>query len=64
MAVEDRLRTLREKVDEIQRYARLVISNTFSPETLTELKGHAKDFCDEAKAELDLIKNDIDELGV
>ena len=63
MAVEDRLGTVHQHTEGIRRYARLIISNTFTPETLAELKGNAKDLCDNAKAELDLIKNEIDELG-
>lgn len=63
MAVEDRLGKVHEQIEGIRRYARLIVSNSFTPDTLTELKGNAKDLCDSAKAELDLVKNDIDELG-
>jgi len=63
MALEDRLGTVYQQIEGIRRYARLIISNSFTPDTLAELKGNAKDLSDSAKAELDLIKNDIDELG-
>lgn len=63
MAVEDRLGTVQQRIEGIRRYARLIISNSFTTETLAELKGNAKDLCDDTKAEVDLIKNDIDELG-
>jgi len=61
MAVIDRAAIIRQKLEGLERYARLVISNTFTSETLTELKGNAKDLCDEVKDEADLVKLDIDE---
>jgi len=62
MAVEDRLGTVAQQLEGTRRYIRLIIGNTFSPDTLTELKANAKDLCDAARAELDLIKDDIDAL--
>jgi len=62
MSVEDRLGIVQQQIERTRRYVRLVIGNTFSPDTLDELKNNAKDLCDDAKAELDLVKNEIDEL--
>lgn len=59
MAVLDRILVMREKLDEVARYTQLVTTNSFTPETLDELKANAKSLCDEAKGELDFIKADI-----
>lgn len=63
MAVLDRLVAVRAKLDEIARYTELVTRNSFTDDTLEELKGNAKSLCDEAKGELDLIKADIGNWG-
>jgi len=60
MAVEDRIAVVQALLDGIKRYARLVQGNSFTEDTLSELKGNAKDVCNEAKSEIDSTKTDID----
>lgn len=59
MAIEDRISQVQALLGRLRRYTQLVISDGFTEETLDELKGNAKSICDEAKAEIDLIKIDI-----
>ncbi len=61
MAVIDRAAIIRQKLEGLERYAQLVTSNSFTEETLDELKTNAQSLCDEVKAEADLIKTDIGE---
>jgi len=60
VAVEDRLAQVQTHLESLRRYARLVIADGFTPATLDELKTNAKSICDAIKAEINLIKTDID----
>lgn len=57
--VEQVLRLL----DKVRSYDRLITSDSFEPDTISDMKGNAKDICKQAKDEIDLIKSEIDEWG-
>ena len=60
MAVEDRISQVQNLLERLRRYTRLVISDGFTDETLAELRNNAKSICNDIKAEIGLIKTDID----
>jgi len=60
MAIEDNIAQVRKRLDMISQYNNMVRNNNFEPDTITDMKGNAKDICDAAKSELDTIKDEID----
>lgn len=60
MAIENDIAQARALLDKIYQYERLVVGNTFQPDTIADMKGNAKDLCDEVKDKIDDIKTEID----
>lgn len=59
--------TISEKCDrvsalltKIKRYEAIVVGDTFGGDAMDEIKDNTKSIADEAKAELDLIKDEVD----
>jgi len=61
MTIGVRLERIRGLIDRIRRYNHLIAEDSLQPTTVDDMKGKAKDLCDEIRAEADLIKNDIDQ---
>ena len=61
MAIEIRLERIAKLVGRVRVYYKLVTEDSLEPPTIDDMKGNAKDLCDEIKTEADLIKNEIDQ---
>lgn len=61
MAIDDRVEAIRQLLERIKTYNRLIVADNFEASTVDDMKGNAKDICDQAKAELDQIKAEIDQ---
>jgi len=61
MGIDDRIEEVRRLLERVRSYNRLVFSDNFEPGTIADMKGNAKDICDQAKAEIDEIKDEIDQ---
>ena len=59
MAIEDRVERVKVLLDRIRVYNTLVHQNDFKPDTVGDMKGNAKEMCDEAKSEVDQIKVEV-----
>lgn len=60
MSIENSCNKIQESLARIRRYNTVVKNDNFSQEALGELKDNCKNICDEAKSELDTIKDEID----
>lgn len=63
MSIGDRIGVVRGLLDRIIAYDHMVASDSFTPDTITDMKGNAKDICDAVKSETDNIKIEIDQWG-
>jgi len=61
MMIGERIGRILDLLEKIRRYERVIAADNFEPATVADMKGNAKDFCDQAKAEIDQIKSEIDE---
>jgi len=61
MAIKDRVDGAKRLLDKVSLYNRLVIENSLEQDTIDDMKGNAKDICDDVKAEIDNIKSEIDQ---
>ena len=61
MAIEDRIIQVKHLLYRVSNYNRLVASDSFEPGTIDDMKGNAKSLCDQAKAEIDNIKSEINQ---
>jgi len=60
MTIEIRLERIAKLVGRVRVYDKLVTEDSLQSATVDDMKGNAKDLCDEIKTETDLIKNEID----
>ena len=51
---------IRASLDRLNTYEQMIGGNNFENNTVDDMKGNAKDICDEIKAEIDSIKAEID----
>lgn len=61
MTIEIRLERITKLVGKVRVFDKLVIEDSLEPATVEDIKGNAKDLCNEIKTEADLIKNEIDQ---
>lgn len=61
MAVEDRIIQVKHLLDRVSNYNRLVTSDSFEAATIADMKGNAKEICDQVKDEITQIKSEIDQ---
>ena len=61
MTIENRVERVKVLLDRIKVYNRLVIQNSFKPETVDDMRDNAKEMCGEAKSEVDQIKTEVDQ---
>lgn len=61
MAIVNRIEQVRVLLERVRSYTHLVTSDNFEENSITDMKGNAKDACDQAKDEIDHIKDEIDE---
>ncbi|MBA7654303.1 hypothetical protein ES703_62180 [subsurface metagenome] len=60
MSIESRIDGVNRLLQRIRDYKRMIEADSFEPATVEDMKGNAKAMCDQAKDELDEIKNEID----
>lgn len=63
MAMDDRIEIVRQLLERVRNYNRLIVNDNFEVSTIDDMKGNAKDICDAIKDEVDLIKTEIDGWG-
>jgi len=51
---------IRASLDRLHTYEHMIGGNNFENNTVDDMKGNAKDICDEIKTEIDSIKAEID----
>lgn len=61
MGIDDRIEQTKRLLERVRGYNRLIVNDNFEAATISDMKGNAKDVCNQAKAELDEIKNEIDQ---
>lgn len=61
MMIGERIGRILNLLERIRRYERVITADNLEPATVDDMKGNAKDFCDQAKAEINQIKSEIDE---
>lgn len=61
--INQRVEEILHLLDKVRSYDRLITSDSFKADTISDMKDNAKDICDQAKDEIDLIKDEIDEWG-
>lgn len=61
MGIDDRIEVIKQLLEKVRSYNRLIIYDNFEPLTVEDMKGNAKDICNQTKAELDEIKSEIDQ---
>lgn len=61
--ISQRVEEVLHLLDRVRSYDRLITSDSFKPDTISDMKNNAKDICKQAKDEIDLIKGEIDEWG-
>ncbi len=59
--MDDRIEQIKRLLERVSGYNRLIISDNFEGSTIDDMKGNAKDICDEAKDKIDEIKDEIDQ---
>lgn len=59
MAIEDNIAQVRSKLDMISQYNNMILNNNFEPDTITDMKGNAKNICDGIETEVAAIKVEI-----
>ena len=59
MAINEKIEEIKLLLYEVRKHSDLVIANSFEPDTVSDMKGNAKDICDEAKVDIDDIKTEI-----
>ena len=61
MAIDDRIEQVRRLLERVRSYHRLLLADNFAPSSISDMKSNAKAICDQAKAETDGIKGEIDQ---
>lgn len=61
MVIDNRIEQVRSLLERIRSYNRLIVADSFESSTINDLKGNAKDICDQAKAQIDEVKSEIDQ---
>lgn len=61
MAIDDSIEVIKQLLEKVRSYNRLISSDNFDPLTIEDMKGNAKDICNQAKTELDEMKSEIDQ---
>ncbi len=61
MSVAERIALIRSLLDKLHGYQRMIDGNSFENSTVTDIKGNAKDLCDQVKNEINSIKTEIDQ---
>ena len=51
---------IRASLDRLHTYEQMIGGNNFENNTVDDMKGNAKDICDEIKVEIESIKAEID----
>ncbi len=61
MSIAERIARIRSLLDRLHSYEHLIDANNFESDTVDDIKGNAKDLCDEIKIEADSIKTEVDQ---
>ncbi|KKL63929.1 hypothetical protein LCGC14_2170180 [marine sediment metagenome] len=61
MSIEENIAQIRSELDILSQYERMVEGNNFEVNTVADIKGNAKDICDQIKTKADSIKAEIDQ---
>lgn len=60
MSIKDKIDDAAFLLQKVKKYDDLILGNNFTDATVLDMKQNAKDVCDEAKADIDDIKTEID----
>ncbi len=61
MSIAERIARVRSLLDRLHSYEHLIEADNFESGTVDDMKGNAKNLCDEIKAEADSIKTEINQ---
>ncbi len=59
MAISESVDKVGVLLEKVRIFNRVVEDNELEPDTVADMKGNAKNFCDQAKTEINNIKNEI-----
>ncbi len=61
--IAEMIARIRALLDRLHTYEHMIGANNFENNTVDDMKGNAKDICDEIKVDVDSIKSEIDNWG-
>lgn len=60
MAIDARINRITTLLNKVRKYSDMVTADSFENTSINEMKVNVKDILDEAKGEIDLIKDEVD----
>ncbi len=61
MSIEENVAQVRSGLDRLSQYEHMIDADNFESDTVDDMKGNAKDICDQLKARINDIKDAVDQ---